>query len=728
MTSELDPQKARLCTAFTRRMAALAVRAFAVCVRNCDVLQFHNSLSPDTPAIVVIYSVETAHFSMESEGIPSEYWRDDSALERWESLASYTDAKGHSMGANTKNGAFDTSPMGKVYDDGDPLGNEAPGLKTRQRPEEKSGDGVSGRTRRGRKLVPMTKKDVGHLVEGAAFAPKPPPGKKYAAAGLAAPPPGQRPSSRAQIMKRERCSQEVELDSSHRCTKPSKSGNLSQNVRAPESTGEQLGQLTSNTTSNSRFKARTPSPGLTPPPEEPEEDAVLSCFSDRAKSLMCSTMEKKGAWQQTAKLNRNHRFKARTPSPGLTPPPEEPEEDAVLACFSDREKSLMCSTMEKKGAWQQTAKLNRNHRLKARSPSPPEEPEEDTALTCRGDSHRTLMRCTPRRKGPQRPTGNTAQVRFKARTPSPCLPPPPEQPEEDVTVTLTFRGDSKSSRTRSTVEKKGVQQTVKRRHKKQEFGPTHSGFDDKLDSDKKVATEREVVFRPKTARGRRVLKDSTSDSKQRSSSDTKGPTQLLVVHPDEEPADKANRFKARTPSPCLSPPPEYLTQEESVDNGLLTCLGDTKPSLKLFADGRKLVQMAKKGAGNLVEGAGFTPNPPRRKKCAAADVTSPPPGQRPSSRAQIMKRERCKQQTEVNSSHRLTKWSKSENLSQSVRVEEPKCEQARQKNHWLLPPINACADAAGISLRGKHASDDMRRTRGDNRLNRVRLPPISKKS
>ncbi|KAI8495874.1 La- protein 6, partial [Branchiostoma belcheri] len=611
------------------------------------------------------------------------------------------------------------------------------------------------------------------------------------------------------IMKRERCSQEVELDSSHRCTKPSKSGSLSQNVRAPESTGEQLGQLTSNTTSNSRFKARTPSPGLPPPPEEPEEDAVLSCFSDRAKSLMCSTMEKKGAWQQTAKLNRNHR-------------------------------------------------------LKARSPSPPEEPEEDTALTCRGDSHRTLMRCTPRRKGPQRPTGNTAQVRFKARTPSPCLPPPPEQPEEDVTPDAFHSGE------------KGVQQTIKRRHKKQEFGPTHSGFDDKLDSDKKVATEREVVFRPKTARGRRVLKDSTSDSKQRSSGDTKGPTQLLVVHPDEEPADKANRFKARTPSPCLSPPPEcltqketgdnglltclgdttpslklsadgrklvpmtqkdagnllegagftpkppprkkyavadpeevatekevvfrpktargrkvprhptpdsqhrsssdtkgstqllvvhpdeefepagkirfkartpspclspppeYLTQEESVDNGLLTCLGDTKPSLKLSADGRKLVPMTQKDAGNLLEGAGFTPNPPRRKKCAAADVTSPPPGQRPSSRAQIMKRERCKQQTEVNSSHRLTKWSKSENLSQSVRVEEPKCEQARQKNHntfkgrtrarGLLPPINACADAAGISLRGKHASDDMRRRGGDNRLNRVRLPPINKKS
>ncbi|XP_078679298.1 uncharacterized protein LOC144914944 [Branchiostoma floridae x Branchiostoma belcheri] len=149
--------------------------------------------------------------------------------------------------------------------------------------------------------------------------------------------------------------------------------------------------------------------------------------------------------------------------------------------------------------------------------------------------------------------------------------------------------------------------------------------------------------------------------------------------------------------------------------------------------------MAKKDAGNLVEGAGFTPNPPRRKKCAAADVTSPPPGQRPSSRAQIMKRERCKQQTEVNSSHRLTKWSKSEDLSQSVRVEEPKCEQARQKSpsttfkgrtraRGLLPPINACADAAGISLRGSHASDDMRRTGGDNRLNRVRLPPINKKS
>ncbi|CAH1273137.1 ANK2 [Branchiostoma lanceolatum] len=113
------------------------------------------------------------------------------------------------------------------------------------------------------------------------------------------------------------------------------------------------------------------------------------------------------------------------------------------------------------------------------------------------------------------------------------------------------RSSERSGKSKGKASEKTVERTTspdldskrKRRHRRPESRSSHSGLDDeKMDSDKEAETEREVVLRPKTARGRKVPRHSNSE--QRPSDETKGLTQLLIVHPEDEEAKSDVEYSA----------------------------------------------------------------------------------------------------------------------------------------------------------------------------------------
>ncbi|KAI8478668.1 hypothetical protein Bbelb_436040 [Branchiostoma belcheri] len=140
-----------------------------------------------------------------------------------------------------------------------------------------------------------------------------------------------------------------------------------------------------------------------------------------------------------------------------------------------------------------------------------------------------------------------------------------------------------SGKRRGKVSEKPVKRTPspdldskrKRRHKRPESRSSHSGLDDgKLDSDKEGETEREVVVRPKTARGRKVPKDSNSDAERRPSSETKGLTQLLIVHPDEEAKSDVEYSATDNDSVAVTDRSEKMSYVEPSSDSSLTDVED----------------------------------------------------------------------------------------------------------------------------------------------------------
>ncbi|XP_078611292.1 uncharacterized protein LOC144881826 isoform X2 [Branchiostoma floridae x Branchiostoma japonicum] len=109
-------------------------------------------------------------------------------------------------------------------------------------------------------------------------------------------------------------------------------------------------------------------------------------------------------------------------------------------------------------------------------------------------------------------------------------------------------GSRKNKEPEKTIERTpspDLESKRKRRHRRPESRSSLSGLDDeKMDSDKEVEAERETFVRPKTARGRKVPKHSDSDSERRPSSETKGLTQVLIVHPEEEEAKSDVEYSA----------------------------------------------------------------------------------------------------------------------------------------------------------------------------------------
>ncbi|XP_035665653.1 MAP/microtubule affinity-regulating kinase 3-like [Branchiostoma floridae] len=438
------------------------------------------------------------------------------------------------------------SPIGRAHDDAYPSGNATPDVKPR-RHVEKSDEEKSRRARRGRNLVPMKQTGVGNLVGASGFVPKPPPGKKCVAGGVATPPSGsgQRPASQAQIKKRGR--------------------------RIPDSgsKGKNNRELTTNKSGS--FKARTPSSFLCPPPEgrtqeEPQEGVSKYLEDGGPRSPNRFTREIKGVKKVPAK--RTSRFKARTPSPSSPCPSPTPE----------------CLTQE--------------------------DPEEDGVLTYLGGGGPTMKLSPDGRKllpATQKDVGNlVASTGFVPK-------PPPGKKCAAAGVATPSSGQRCSSQAQIKMKGRRIQQI-------------DSGSNRQKDGD---LNKNGRLTQEESVGGVLKLEDGGPCSPNRFTRDTK------IV--EKLPAKRTSRFKARTPSPsspCLSPPPECLTQEDPEEDGVLTYLGGGGPTMKLSPDGRKLLPMTQKD----VDGTSFVPKPPSGKKCAAGGVATPPPGQRPASQSAYPKR------------------------------------------------------------------------------------------
>ncbi|XP_078603941.1 uncharacterized protein LOC144877766 [Branchiostoma floridae x Branchiostoma japonicum] len=632
------------------------------------------------------------------------------------------------------------SPIGRAHDDAYPSGNATPDVKPR-RHVEKSDEEKSRRARRGRNLVPMKQTGVGNLVGASGFVPKPPPGKKCVAGGVATPPfaPGQRPASQAQIKKRGR--------------------------RIPDSgsKGKNNRELTTNKSGS--FKARTPSPFHSPPPEcrtheEPQEGVSKYLEDGGPCNPNRFIRETKGVKKVPAK--RTSRFKARTPSPSSpcpSPPPEcltqeEPEEDGVLTYLggggptmklSPDGRKLLPVTQKDVGnlvastgfvpkpppgkkcvaggvatppSGQRSsshAQINkRRRRIQQIDSGSNRQKDGDLNKNGRLTQKESVGGVLKLEDGgpcsPNRFTRDTKMVeklpakrtsRFKARTPSPsspCPSPPPEcltqeEPEEDGVLTylggggptmkLSPDGRKLLPMTRKDVDgtsfvpkppsgKKCVaggeatpppgqrpasQAQIRKRGRKivkidsgstrakdgEMTASTTSYFKARTPSTY-LTTPPECLTQEESVEGALKLEDGGPCSPNRFTREKKGVEKL--------PAKRTSRFKARTPSPsspCPSPPPECLTQEEPEEDGVLTYLGGGGPTMKLSPDGRKLLPVTQKDVGNLVASTGFVPKPPPGKKCVAGGVATPPSEQRSSSHAQIKKRGRRIQQIDSGS-------------------------------------------------------------------------------
>ncbi|XP_035667443.1 serine/arginine repetitive matrix protein 1-like [Branchiostoma floridae] len=423
---------------------------------------------------------------------------------------------------------------GRDASHGDQSGNVDADLSDRKRRDrdashaDRSGNldaDLSARKRRGRRFIPMTQKDVENLMErntfapkppserkcveadevappsdhhpssqmtktqkdvgdlGAGFVPKPPPGKK--SAGVAAPPPGQRPSSRAHIRKRER------MES--------------------VSKREKEGELTANKTSC--FRARVPSPGLTPPPEcldqvEPEEDVEPSYLEGSGLSVKLLSNGRKRIPMTKKDVG------------GIGPVPKPPHGKKSAGVAAPQSGQLQSSRAQIR---------KRESRVPQESVS---KSEEDGKLTAK-----TVWR-------------------FKARSPSPCLTPPPEcldlDPKEDERKTAPMTQKSIDSLIDATT-----------------FTPKPPP--------RKKSTAAGMVARPsgqhQSSRASRVqitLKHRRVISPVGRTETVKFKDGFRLAHV------AAFRWRSETLSPCLTPPPECLVQEEPA----VGVLGDNGPGLK----------------------------------------------------------------------------------------------------------------------------------------------------
>ncbi|XP_078593585.1 uncharacterized protein LOC144871684 isoform X2 [Branchiostoma floridae x Branchiostoma japonicum] len=540
---------------------------------------------------------------------------------------------------------------GRDASHGDQSGNVDADLSDRKRRDrdashaDRSGNvdaDLSARKRRGRRFIPMTQKDVENLMErntfalkppserkcveadevappsdhhpssqmtktqkdvgdlGAGFVPKPPPGKK--SAGVVAPPSGQRPSSGAQIRKRERM----------------------ESVSKRENDGD----LTS-ANKTSRFRARVPSPSLTPPPEcltqEEPEEGVLK-LADGGPRLKRSTKS-----VQKVPANRTSRFKARIPSPCLTPPPEcltqvEPEEDGELTYLGGGGPTMKLSPDGRK-LIPMTQKDVGNLGTGPVPKPPPGKKSVGVVAPPSGQlqSSRAQIRKRERRvpqmesgakreKGGELPANKTS--RFRARIPSPCLTPPPECLVEPEDSHLTYLGGGGPSMKQSPDGRKLLPMTQK-----------------------DVGNVEGTDLVPKPPRGKKSAGVAAPPPGQRPSSRAhirKRERMESVSKREKEgelTANKTSCFRARVPSPGLTPPPECLDQVEPEEDGEPSYLEGSGLSVKLLSNGRKRIPMTKKDVG----GIGPVPKPPHGKK--SAGVAAPQSGQLQSSRAQIRKRE-----------------------------------------------------------------------------------------
>ncbi|XP_035665293.1 nascent polypeptide-associated complex subunit alpha, muscle-specific form-like [Branchiostoma floridae] len=620
-----------------------------------------------------------------------------------------------------------------------PCPSPPPECLTQEEPEE---DGVltylggGGPTMKlspdGRKLLPVTQKDVGNLVASTGFVPKPPPGKKCVAGGVATPPSGQRSSSHAQINKRRRRIQQIDSGSNRQ-----KDGDLNKNGRLTqkESVGgvlklEDGGPCSPNRFTRdtkmveklpakrtSRFKARTPSPSSpcpSPPPEcltqeEPEEDGVLTYLGGGGPTMKLSPdgrkllpmtqkdvdgtsfvpkppsgkkceaggvatpppgqrpasqaqIRKRGrkivqidsgstrakAGEMTASTTSY--FKARTPSTYLTTPPECLSQEESVEGALKLEDGGPCSpkrfTREIKGVKKLPAK--RTSRFKARTPSPSspcpspppecltqEDPEEDGVLTYLGGGGPTMKLSPDGRKLLPMTQKDVDGTSFVPKPPSGkkcaaggvATPPPGQRPASQAQIRKRGRKivqiDSGSTRAKDGEMTASTTSYFKAR--------TPSTY---------LTTPPECLSQEESVEGALKLEDGGPCSPKRFTREIKGVKKL--------PAKRTSRFKARTPSPsspCPSPPPECLTQEDPEEDGVLTYLGGGGPTMKLSPDGRKLLPVTQKDVGNLVASTGFVPKPPPGKKCVAGGVATPPSGPH----AQIKKRGRRIQQIDSGS-------------------------------------------------------------------------------
>ncbi|XP_035667788.1 uncharacterized protein LOC118410315 isoform X2 [Branchiostoma floridae] len=413
-----------------------------------------------------------------------------------------------------------------------------------------------------------TQKDIGDL--GADFVPKPPPGKK--SVGVAAPPSGQPQSSRAQIRKRER------MES--------------------VSKREKGGELPANKTS--RFRAPIPSPGLTPPPEcldqvEPDGDCkpsylegsglsvkllsdgrkripmtkkdvggtgpvpkpppgkksagVAAPQSGQLQSSRAQTRKREGRVPQESvskrekggelPANKTSRFRAHIPSPCLTPPPEcltqvEPEDSELMyqgGCGSTMKLSPGTAGMVRPPYGQRPssrAQIRKKERMESGSKR-----EEDGTLT----ANKTF--------------------RFQARVPSPDLTPPPEcldlEPNEDERKTAPMTQKSIDSLTDATT-----------------FTPKPPP--------RKKSTAAGMVARPSGQHQSSQASRAQITLKHRRVISPNGPTENVKSSKGGSQVAHSTTFRwhSERPSPCLTPPPECLVQEEPADG----VLGDSGPSLK----------------------------------------------------------------------------------------------------------------------------------------------------
>ncbi|XP_078593551.1 uncharacterized protein LOC144871667 isoform X2 [Branchiostoma floridae x Branchiostoma japonicum] len=487
-----------------------------------------------------------------------------------------------------------------------------------------------------------TQKDVGDL--GAGFVPKPPPGKK--SASVAAPKPSQRPSSRAHIRKRERME------------------SVSKREKEEELTAAKT----------LRFRARVPSPSLTPPPEcltqvDPEEGVLK--LADGGPSLKRSTIS-----VQKVPANTTSRFRARIFSPSLTPPPEcltqaEPEEDGELTYLGGGGLSMKLSpdggklvpmTQKDVGKLGTDLVPKPPPGKKSAGVAAPQsgQPQSSRAQIRKRERRVPQESVSKREKGGELPANKTS--RFRAPIPSPGLTPPPEcldqvEPDEDcepsylegsgLSVKLLSDGRKRIPMTKKDVG--GTCPVPKPPPGKKSAGVAAPQPGQPQSSRAQIRN---------SERERRVPQQSVSKRE-------KG---------GELPANKTSRFRAPIPSPCLTPPPECLTQEEPEEGALNLKVGglspkrSTKsvqnvpanktsrfrariPSPCLTPPPECLTQVEPEDSELMYQGGcGST----MKLSPGTAGMVRPPYAQRTSSRAQIRKKERMESGSKREEDGKLT--------------------------------------------------------------------------